>query len=106
MHGLYTCLYSPTIVLKLKYGIQMLKEESNWLICADPESRHIYTLNVNTEEVHIERDVDPEYRARAMKAIDDIESLLKLSTGRTNKNKSPLVLHRQLVGGLPAGGQV
>ena len=33
-----------------------------WLICADPDSYEIYTLNINSNEVHKETDVDPEYK--------------------------------------------
>lgn len=36
--------------------------EEKWLICVDPDSWQIYTLNINTNEIHIELDVDYEYR--------------------------------------------
>ena len=52
-----------------------------WLICADPDSYQIYTLNMNTNQIRLEFDVDPRYRERAKTAIDSIESLLKLRTG-------------------------
>lgn len=50
--------------------------EERWLLCADPDSKHIYTLNTVTQEVHIEMKPDPEYRHKALKIISDIEKLL------------------------------
>lgn len=49
-----------------------------WLICVDPDSNQIYTLNINTNVVCIEKEVDYYYREKAKKAVIDIEELLKL----------------------------
>ncbi|CAD8088033.1 unnamed protein product [Paramecium primaurelia] len=59
----------------------MQQVEEKWLICADPDSGQIYTLNINTNEVRIEYDVDQDYRQKALQAIQQIESMLKLKTG-------------------------
>lgn len=55
--------------------------EERWLLCVDPDSKHIYTLNTNTQEVHIETNVDQEYLQKAHKTINDMEKLLQLNTG-------------------------
>lgn len=60
---------------------EVVQVMEKWLLCADPESHQIYTLNINTNDIQIECDVDPEYREKARKAILDIESILKLKTG-------------------------
>ncbi|CAK95176.1 unnamed protein product (macronuclear) [Paramecium tetraurelia] len=59
----------------------MQQVEEKWLICADPDSCQIYTLNINTNEVRVEQDVDQDYRQKALQAIQQIESILKLKTG-------------------------
>jgi phosphatidylinositol-4,5-bisphosphate 3-kinase len=41
----------------------------------------VYTLNMNTNQIKIETNVDEEYRRRANLAIDSIEGLLKLKIG-------------------------
>lgn len=50
-----------------------------WLLCVDPDSHQIYTLNLITNEVHIEKDAPPYIRKSALKTIDDIETLLHLN---------------------------
>jgi phosphatidylinositol-4,5-bisphosphate 3-kinase catalytic subunit alpha/beta/delta len=50
--------------------------EERWLLCVDPDSKQIYTLNTNTQEVHIETAVNQEYREKAHKTIADMEKLL------------------------------
>ena len=52
-----------------------------WLICGDPDSGQIYTLNINTNKINLETDVDERYRVKVKDAIESIEGLLKLKTG-------------------------
>jgi phosphatidylinositol-4,5-bisphosphate 3-kinase len=52
------------------------------LICVDPDSQQIYTLNINTNEIRIESDVDIDYRKKAEAAIKNIDSMLNLKNGQ------------------------
>jgi len=50
-----------------------------WLLSVDPDSYQIYTLNISTSEVHIEKDAPDYIRESAEKTIKDILSLVQLN---------------------------
>ncbi len=50
-----------------------------WLLCVDPDSCQIYTLNISTSEVHIENDAPDFIRESAEKTIEAILSLVQLN---------------------------
>ena len=50
-----------------------------WLLCVDPDSNQIYTLNIATSEVHIEKDAPDYIRESAEKTIKDILSLVQFN---------------------------
>ena len=67
-----------------------------WLICVDPDSQQIYTLNINTNEVQIELDVDIDYRRKAQDAIKNIDEMLRLKNGKLRM--SPLLYNSEALG--------
>lgn len=50
-----------------------------WLLCVDPDSSQIYTLNISTSEVHVEKDAPQFIRDSVEKTINDILSLVQLN---------------------------
>ncbi|EGR27704.1 phosphatidylinositol- -diphosphate 3-kinase, putative [Ichthyophthirius multifiliis] len=56
------------------------KIEKN-LICVDPDSHQIYSLNQETNEFYIQLNVDNDYRQRAETAISEIEQITNLNKG-------------------------
>lgn len=51
-------------------------EKIKFLLCVDPDSHQIYTLNLKTQEIHIELDVPSEYRERAENDIAQIAKII------------------------------
>ena len=49
-----------------------------FLLCVDMDSHQIYSLNLQSHDIHIEQNVPQEYRQRAEKDIHDIKKLLQL----------------------------
>ena len=47
-----------------------------YVICVDPESQQIYTLNTHTNEIIIETDVLAEYRLKASIQIQNLTKIL------------------------------
>ncbi len=69
-----------------------------WLICVDPDSNQIYTLNLTTNEVVIETDVPEAYRKRSTECIKDLNNLLKLnSSSWLTENKGALRYRRRKI---------
>ncbi len=50
--------------------------EISYLVCADPDSRQIYTLDPKSGQVVIEQGVDEGYRRSAIHAIEDVKYIL------------------------------
>ena len=54
----------------------VLDKQIKFLLCVDPDSHQIYTLNLETQEIHIESVVPPEYRERAENDIAQIAKII------------------------------
>ena len=57
-----------------------MEEETRekYIICVDPDSHHVYSINPETERLHIESDVPEWYRNKAEQAIQDLSYIINV----------------------------
>lgn len=53
-----------------------------FLLCVDPDSHQVYTLNLETNDIHIEFDVPHQYRMQAEKDIEEIAKIIQLPSSK------------------------
>lgn len=64
-----------------KKDLSAIDPKEDHLICVDPDSHQIYTLNPKTNEYWIETSVSKEYRQKAEKTIRKIQAVVNLTNG-------------------------